>query len=275
MTFVRTFIGYQPSPRADNVKWTTVKIRERATATGFTDADQIDTQAIPNYADPLAPPVLSVTTNDAVLEAGWYQLVFADATGGIELTTPEAASGSGVFLPPAPADVRGRSPYLKQRLPSTPVNADTEQTLREAVLDATAIVESLTGRDLSAPLGTEDGVDLDRLALRAVTLKTERIVAGEGSFKERKGAISGTRLKSFSAGPYSESYFGPGDAASAGALDLDPVLAEVLWALATEAKRQEWLYLWGKAPAAPFAAVQQFDYSHQNPHALRRWRGLY
>lgn len=267
MAFVRNFVGYRPSPRADGVKWTTVKVRERATPTGFTDADQIFTQAIPNYPDATAPPTLSVTITNAVLEVGWYQLVFADASGGIELTTPEAASGAGVFLPPQPSDVRARSPYLRQALPDTPVNADREAVLREAVLDATSLVESLTCRDLSASLGDPQ---LDRLAFRAVQLKTERIVSLEGTAKARTGTLGNTTLKSISAGPWSETYFGPDEAGKAQVLDFDPALHEVLWALATPQCRERWLYLWGKVQAVPFAGVQAFDYA--SPRGRDPWR---
>lgn len=42
----------------------------------------------------------------------------------------------------------------------------------------------------------------------------------------------------------SESYFGPEQAMLARRLDPDPILAELLWALCTAAKREEWLAFW-------------------------------
>jgi hypothetical protein len=122
--------------------------------------------------------------------------------------------------------------------------------MREAV----SLVQSLTGRALDASLPAA----LRPLALRAVRMKTEK-VALLGAAKQRSSSITGGNLRSISAGPWSESYFGPGEAASAKVLDPDPALNEVLWALATDDMRDYWRELWGMA-VRPAAAVQGFDW---------------
>lgn len=256
--FARTFSGYRPLKRPDGVHWATVKIRERATSTGFSDVDLIDTQPVTAYADAANPPLMSFGTGLAQLDPAWYQLVFVDTNGAEGPTTPEAAGNAGVFLPPSAAEVRQRSAFLQSLLP-TGVGSNDE-TLREEVLDAKALVESLTCRNLDVSLGDPR---LDRLALRAVTLKTEAIANGEALAKARKARLGTQLLKSFSAGPYSETYFGPDQAAALKRLDPDPATHEVLWALATQECRDAWLVLWGISVAPPFAGVQAFDYGHR------------
>lgn len=268
--FARTFSGYRPLARPSGVKWTSVKIRERATPDGFTDANLIDTKVIPDYPNAAAPPLMSFDTSAAQLDPAWYQLVFVDSNGAEGPTTPEAAGTSGVFLPPSAAEVRERSPFLQSVLP-TGIGSNDE-LLREAVLDAKALVESLTCRNLDQSLGDQR---LDRLALRAVTLKTEAIGGSEATAKARKARLGTQLLKSFSAGPYSETYFGPDQAAALKRLDPDPATHEVLWALATQECRDAWLVLWGLSVAPPFAGVQAFDYGRrggQVPESFgRRW----
>lgn len=252
MAYVRTFSGYRPPGRADGAKWTQVRIEEGAGPTGLV---QIDQQAIPDYPDAANPPLMNFTTDAAQLDPAWYRLVFVDASGAIAPTTPEAAGTSGVFLPPSAEEVRHRSALLQSLLP-TGVGTNDE-TLREAVLDAKALVESLTCRTLDGSLGD---VRLDRLAMRAVTLKTERIAMGEATARARKGSLGNLLLKSMTAGPYSETYFGPDQAATLKVLDPDPSTHEVLWALATPECREAWLVLWGTASPAPWAGTQSFDY---------------
>ena len=108
------------------------------------------------------------------------------------------------------------------------------------------LVGSITGRNIA---GKEDGEDvpahLRELALRGIALKTEQFLQAVGSVKLRKSSLSRGNLQSFSAGSYSESYFGPGQMISAKKLDADPVLADVLWALCTQQAKLEWLQLLG------------------------------
>jgi hypothetical protein len=77
MTFVRTFEGFRPSPRADSVAWDRVRIGEGTLEAGpFTE---LEVQALsPLDLDPSDPVRRSFTTTLATLEEGWYELVFLD-----------------------------------------------------------------------------------------------------------------------------------------------------------------------------------------------------
>lgn len=153
-----------------------------------------------------------------------------------------------IAMPPDPAQVRAESTvdYEAEGVD----DVDYVARMREA----TGLVESLTGRTLDATLAA----GLRPLALRAVRMKTEKVVV-LGTTKARvQGSTSG-RLRSFTAGPYSETYFGPQDAAAVKTLDPDPELNEVLWALATDDMRDYWTYLW-HGTVRPAATIQSFDF---------------
>ncbi len=79
MSFVVTLGGFRPGERYDGVKWTQVRIQEAASSAGPWTV--LETFAIADYPDPTNPPTLSVTTDLAVLESGYYRLVFLDPAG--------------------------------------------------------------------------------------------------------------------------------------------------------------------------------------------------
>lgn len=263
MTFVVSFRAFSPAPRFDGIPFEGVRYEEAVNYSAGPWAGLETQLLVPIDADPSEPLLRNLTTTQALLEAGWYRLAWIDAAGHEEVSDPVGRSGAGLMLPPAEDDIRERSFLLQQLYPEDPPTAAVEWRLREVVRDAVAIIESLTGRRLDPTL--PEG--LVRIAVRAVTLKTERMGLATASAKVRRKAISGTRLRSFTAGPYSESYFGPEEASRAKMLDPDPDLNELLWALTTEAKREEWMILWGLKSYAPAFAVQSFDY--------RRTRGRY
>lgn len=157
---------------------------------------------------------------------------------------------------PTPDEVRARSALLTQRFPDGAVG---DAALSGRIEVMVPVLSDLTGRSLAEDLGVP-GVSvpayLEPTAEQAVALKLER---GSATAKDRKKAINTLNLRSFSAGPYSESYFGPGEAAEIKKLDPDPEIAELLWALATEDKRAYWLAIWGET-VVPGAAVQSFDW---------------
>lgn len=161
---------------------------------------------------------------------------------------------------PTPDEVRPRSELLTLRLPDD-AGGPNDLKLGALLTDDAPVVSELTGRRIGPEdqPGEEVPDYLRPVAMRAMALRAERMLVG-GASKARIGALGALRLRSFSAGPYSESYFGPGEAAQAKALDLDPAVHELLWALATEEKRQEWLVLWGIAAQPPAAAIQSFNW---------------
>jgi hypothetical protein len=81
------------------------------------------------------------------------------------------------------------------------------------------------------------------LAKRAVAMMVESLVGGTSS---TTATTRGDRLlASFSAGPYSESYFSPEQVAKSQTLHPDPTLASILWSLASECARRYWMRMWG------------------------------
>lgn len=155
-------------------------------------------------------------------------------------------------------------------------SGDPERTERlELILtDDAPVISALTGRKIGPDdtPGEEVPDWLRPVALRVFALRAERIALG-GTIKARTSAAGSTRLRSFTAGPYSESYFGPGEAAEWRVLDPDPATHELLWTLATEAMRRHWLRLWGTLEEEPAAAVQAFDWSGQLAGTYRGRRG--
>jgi hypothetical protein len=161
--------------------------------------------------------------------------------------------------------VRLASPLLTERYPEPAKDEDLQQLLDEVV----PVVASLTCRAIG-PEGTPGDEVPDWLrpvAVRAIALKAEGYALGRDS-KSRGKAIRGVRLRSFTAGPYSESYFGPDEAARAKVLDPDPAVNEVLWTLATEDCRARWLALWS-GTQVPATAIQAVDWGSRT-RVLRR-----
>lgn len=163
---------------------------------------------------------------------------------------------------PTPDQIRARSALVAQRFPSPGGNA--ELTATAEVIGP--IIADLTGRAISGAPGEEVPDYLVPVAERAFALKIERTPT---TVKDRKKLLASLNLRSFSAGPYSESYFGPGEAAQIKQLDPDAETHQVLWALATEAKRAYWLLLWGDQ-VAPAAGVQSFNWGGRSRRSPRR-----
>jgi hypothetical protein len=159
---------------------------------------------------------------------------------------------------PTVEEVRKRSDYLATKFPDP---TGTEE-LEEWIAAADGLVASLTGRAIGPESpGEEVPKSLVALAKRVIVVKIEAMVTGlGGNFAERRASVSSGNLASFSAGAYAESYFGPEVASKAGMLDPNPMIADMLWALATEEKREEWLLKW-QGVEAPAAMVQSFDWS--------------
>lgn len=260
MGILRRFNGYRPPGRvAGGPKWVQLRIYESALSSGPWGEGQavpIDTQPIADYPDPTSPPALTFETSQAVIANAWYVVEYVGSDGATALTVPEAANGLDVFLPPSAGEVRERSKLLQLRLPlSDPPDPEVEEELRQVVYDATVLVQSLTGRTLDESLTG----DLPRLGMMAVRMKSEQLSEGTYSARARRSAMSRANLRSISAGPWSESYFGPADAAKAQVLDPDPRLHEVLWALATEERREEWIALW-RGEYQPMGVAQEFNW---------------
>lgn len=154
------------------------------------------------------------------------------------------------------AEVWGRSPMLKGLYPDGAGDGD----LVLLVAAAAPLVGSLTGRIIAGTEGEAVPDGMLELAFRAIAMKAEALYGAVGTQDARIDGIERSRLRSIAAGSWSESYWGPGEAAKGKALDPDPALAEILWALTTEAKREEWRELWEGTPR-PASAIEAFNYS--------------
>jgi hypothetical protein len=164
---------------------------------------------------------------------------------------------------PTPAEIRARSELVALRFPDTAPGNEALTALAEVI---GPLISELTGRAIGDAPGVEVPDYLVPVAEMAFALKVEHhpTVA-----KDRRKALTVLNLRSFSAGPYSESYFGPGEAAQIKRLDPDPELHEVLWALATPEKRAYWLLLWNEQ-VAPAAGVQTFAWGRRSRRSPRR-----
>lgn len=148
--------------------------------------------------------------------------------------------------------VRARSALFRERLP---VSVANDAILSVQVGDAAGQVSMLTGRAIGVTGAGPFGCTLDEvpagltgLASRVVTLVAERLYVTETSrtaeMIESELVSASDNLASFSAGPYSEAYFAPGQVVEMKRLDPDPERAGLLWALATDCVRLGWTRLW-------------------------------
>lgn len=163
---------------------------------------------------------------------------------------------------PTQAEIRASSPLLAENYPS-PAKDDALELL---ITVASPLVGALTGRAIGGYAGDANVTVEDvppgmlGLARAAIARKAEQLDSAVGTAEDREDAIERSRVRSISAGSWSEAYWGPGEAAKEKKLDSDPVLAEVLWALCTAEKQAEWLQLWDPEHAPGFGVVEAFDY---------------
>jgi hypothetical protein len=153
---------------------------------------------------------------------------------------------------PTPDQVRAHSQLVAQKYPPP----DADELLEAQIAAYVPVMADLTGRAIGEIPGAPVPDYLEPVALQALALVLERSTS---TAKEAKREAGRLRLRSFSAGPYSETYFTPGDVAALKTLDPDQRVHALLWALATEEKRRYWLFIWG-GPIEPGAAVQRFNW---------------
>ena len=164
---------------------------------------------------------------------------------------------------PTPDQLRARSDLLATRYPHPePLPDPYTDALATWAQDASALVASLTCRDIGTNTGEEVPDHLIGLAIRAVALKAEQLVMGGGSSKEARRRAQRAGVRSMSAGPLSVTWGAAEDAMKAKQLDPDPAIHEVLWALATDECRAAWLALW-EGEVEPAAGVMAWEYGNR------------
>lgn len=105
MPYIRTFEGYAPPARHDDLPFTSVLIREAATADGvYTTLETITLS--PVDADPAAPASRDFTTALATLENGWYVIRWRDAALAVYDSDPVHYSDNTATLPPTAATIK-------------------------------------------------------------------------------------------------------------------------------------------------------------------------
>jgi hypothetical protein len=190
---------------------------------------------------------------------------------------------------PTPDELRASSALLNAKLPGDG-GGPNDKALEVLAAQAAILVAMLTFRliepvDEAEPIEGYVFVDvpvgLRPIAVRAIALMINReVVTGDPAFAEQ--VATGRRLRGFSAGPYSESYFAPGEFARKGAsqgrppMDADDSLDAALWALATQDARDYFISeATGVTP--PAAVISSFDYRKtavgDRPGGLGNFRG--
>lgn len=124
------------APARSGFAWTQVKVDESATSTG--PWTLIDTLALsPLDSDPGQPKPRRITTENAILAAGWYRLTFVDAAAASSLPTAAIQNVPSVDSETRPT-VHELSSLMRARLKTEfssdndAFNADTVPTADEA-----------------------------------------------------------------------------------------------------------------------------------------------
>lgn len=232
--FLVSLTDLRPSARFDGQAWTDARLEEATSPLGPWTV--LETVALdPVDADPAAPQERSFTTALATLEAGFYRVVWLDAALNTQPTSaifsgtlPGIPDGAGVRLLAPPAFDWASYGY------PAPAAGDPEP-LDARTQWAIAYVMSTAGRTI-----TSIPAELVSVAEQAIVLRVMQDVAGGGQ-TALQTLFDAPWLKSFTAGSYSETRFSPAELAAARAVNPLPQLADLLWLLMTDAKRDEWL----------------------------------
>lgn len=173
---------------------------------------------------------------------------------------------------PSPTELRAASPLIAAKLPpGEPNDAALELLADEAAVLVSVLtfrtIEPVTESTVEGYAFEDVPAQLKPIAVRAIALEINReVVTGDVAFAEQ--VATGRRLRGFSAGPYSESYFAPGEFARRGAqqgrppMDADEELDAALWALATEDARDYFISR-ATGQVQPAGSVTSFDYRRQ------------
>jgi hypothetical protein len=155
--------GYRPLKKYNNAKWTSVKIYEAPDSLG--PWTQIDTQALPDYPDPLLPPVFNFTTNSATAPSDkWYRVEFYDLVGGYQDSVPEY-NGTVSAAVPTTEWIRETSKISFGEY-GYPEPTDGPDPLEVPLAESVVQFQATTGIDLTTVLASDDRNPLIRAALR-------------------------------------------------------------------------------------------------------------
>lgn len=257
MPMMRSFEGFAPPRRYDDVPFVDAIIREGAASTGpWTDIETIALS--PVDADPSDPALRNFTTNSATLEDGWYIIRWVDGDAATFDSDPiRYMAGSG---PASAAGVRESSKIAFGEL-GYPAPVSGPDPLQVLVDRSVEYVLRVTGQ-------TADSIPetLANTYEEAIQRRTEQL-AYKAQEDEAETAADFELINNFSAGSYSETRRGLGETEKQRQINPWPLLNDLLWALATEDARDEWIEYWDSAggKTAPAFDVTEMDWNYFGP----------
>lgn len=169
-------------------------------------------------------------------------------------------------LPPEAGGPVSPEPEPQTKIEYPPGYVAEEDPMFGEIVVAASMLSSLTCRDMGLGVGTPVPPELVPLAIWAFALYVEQITVLMKPSNRATAVTTGSGgLQSFTAGPYSESYFNPSDAKFAwNVLNPDPLLNSALLALITpECLANRQAAATGIFP--PGYAVQEIDWDTSLP----------
>lgn len=253
--YFRTFIDFGPPASFNGAPFTQALITEAPAKTGTFDLrETIDLEDLPGGldVDPRTPALRDLTTVAAQLDPpGWFRIDWRHTSGALFPGDPFLyAEPVSLFM--TAAEVREESQANFARLGYPEPTPGTSDKLDRRVRAAQGYVEQMTGRTLDETLPA----GLVELAHEAVVMRVEQSLG-----QRSRASVSdlsqggGLGLKSMRAGDYSETRFDPSEARKARLFNPWAALSEVLWLLATPARRLELLADLSDEPAPVALAV--------------------
>lgn len=265
--YFRSFIDFGPPAAFDGLPFTAALITEAADKAGpWTLRETILLANLPGGldADPRAPALRDLSTSAAQLDPPKYFRIDWQHTSGATFTGDAFLYAEPAALFMTAADVRDQSNLNFTRVGYPAPDPGTSDRLDRKVRAAQGYLEQMTGRTFDETLPGE----LVELAREAVTMRVEQTL-GQRSRSAVAGLAEGggLGLKSMRAGDYSETRFDPGEARKARLFNPWAPLSELIWLLATPARRLELLGdLSDEAPPAGLTVPMGADYCTPSPY---------
>lgn len=181
MSVVVTLQRYVPIPRTGTgaVPWTTARILESAAETGpFVQIDQITLS--PVDTDPANPVPRDLTTANATLTDGWYEVVWVDANGAVsDPTAPlenAPATGTRPSVQEVASRLRARTKIAGGKELGTwttttrPTAGEVEDLIDDALDEVLGKVQPIDDTQQFGSAYNAPGSDYERRIRRAVAL---------------------------------------------------------------------------------------------------------
>ena len=209
---VRSFTGFRPSARYDEVPWNRVQIEESAEEdTGYSVIETLS--LTPLDSDPATPLARNFTTAEALLDDAWYRLTFLDASDNedpvpnpVHYPEPEGYPTTAELVSESQVTELTGLEFAQQEALRTAAIVAVESFCGQQFLDfpaETVLIASGGGYEIYLPkrlrtLTSIAGFDSDALELDAITVDPEgdrlvfhRNVVGVGYYEQALYDVSG------------------------------------------------------------------------------------